>query len=103
MGDVALVKPTPIPAPRRIWSDAEWDRLRRGPADANWLASVVGDRLLLSDAATANTIYGARLRRELAGWKIVSAEVESDPQIYQPGGAESETERLQSAIEHLLG
>ncbi len=103
MGDAGLTSPTSIPAPRRLWSDAEWDRLRRGAAQGGWVASVVGDRLVLSDSIAGKTIYGARFRRELAGWKIVSAEVESDPRIHQPGTAEEETQRLQSLLEALVG
>jgi hypothetical protein len=102
MGDAGLIAPTSIPAPRRMWSDGEWDQLRRGIVGADWVAAVVGDRLLLSQVATGKSIYGARFRRELAGWKIVSADVEGDPSAYQPGSAERESERLQSVIERLL-
>jgi hypothetical protein len=102
MGDAGLIAPTSIPPPRRMWSDRDWDQLRRGTAAGDWVASVVGDRLFLSQAASGKSIYAARLRRELAGWKIVSAEVESDPHTYGPGNAENESARLQTLIERLL-
>jgi hypothetical protein len=90
MADAALVAPISIPPPRRMWSDAEWDTLRRG------------DRLVLSRGATGKNIYAVRFRRDLAGWRIISAEVESDPATYSPGDAQNESERLQSLIERLL-
>ena len=96
----SLIAPVTIRPPRRTWSDAEWDRLRGGPARDDWVALLVGDRLLLSRSGT--NIYGARFRRELAGWKIVSAEVESDPAFYLPASAERESEQLQSVIEGIL-
>ena len=100
---MSLTNPTSIPAPRRMWSDAEWERLRKATAGEDWVATVVGDQLVLAEADTGESIYAARFRRELAGWKIISAEVESDPQTYEPGSAENESERLQSIIERLLG
>ena len=97
----SLIAPTTIRPPRRTWSDAEWDRLRGGPARDDWVALLVGDRLLLSRSGT--NIYGARFRRELAGWNIVSAVVESDPKTNRPETPERESERLQFLIERLLG
>ncbi len=103
MAAAGLSRPVSIPAPRRTWSDNEWDRLRRGASGGGWAASVLGDRLSIADTTVGNPIYSARLRRELSGWKIVSAEVESDPLTYRPGNAEQESARLQGVIEHLLG
>ncbi len=103
MGDAGgLVQPTPIPAPRRLWSDAEWDRLRRGASGGGWTASLVGDQLNLSQSPPGRNIYRGRFRRELAGWKITSAEVEGDPVTYRPGSPQQESERFQSLIEQLL-
>ncbi len=102
MGDEGFRTASSVPAPRRLWSDAEWDRLRKGPGSTEWDASVAGDRLVLSDGETGRNIYAARFRRELAGWKIISAEVESDPDVYVPSSADRESERLQSVIEGLL-
>ncbi|MGH9279453.1 MAG: hypothetical protein ACRD12_15285 [Acidimicrobiales bacterium] len=103
MGDAGLTAPTSIPAPRRLWSDAEWERLRKGASSGDWSASVAGDRLSLAEAGTDEVLYEARFRRELAGWKIISAEVESDPGSYVPGSEEKESERLQSILERLVG
>jgi hypothetical protein len=63
---------------------------------------VLGDRVELSDVVTGKTIYGMHFRRELVGWKIVSAEVESDPRTHQPGRPEEESERLQLVLERLI-
>ncbi|MDQ4096963.1 MAG: hypothetical protein M3144_03715 [Actinomycetota bacterium] len=96
-----LIAPTTIPPPRRTWSDAEWERLRKGPVRDDWVGVLVGDRLELSRSGRA--IYGARFRRELTGWKIVAAEVEGDPTRNRPERPERESERLQFLIERLLG
>jgi hypothetical protein len=97
------IRPTPISPPRRLWSDAEWDRLRRGAAGDGWTASLVGDHLTVAQDTTGKVVYAARFRRELAGWKVVAAEVESDPATHHPGRPEEESARLQSILERLVG
>ncbi|MCA1691204.1 MAG: hypothetical protein ABR540_07295 [Acidimicrobiales bacterium] len=98
--------PTNVPNPRRTWSDAEWDRIRRGHVpqspDDPWFAFVEGDRLSIHRRDTGAGIYSVRFRRELSGWRIVSAEVESDPQIHLSGNAAEESRALQTLIESLL-
>ncbi|MDQ3980974.1 MAG: hypothetical protein M3314_15745 [Actinomycetota bacterium] len=103
MPDSELIQPTPITAPRRVWTDAEWDAIRRSPAAGDWEASLVGDTLTLAQRATGTSVYRARFRRELVGWKIVSAEVESHPQRYRAGPLEQESQRLALIIERFVG
>ena len=98
-----LVQPNPISPPRRVWSDAEWDALRRGTAAGDWQATVVGDLLTLAQRSTGTSVYRARFRRELIGWKIVSAEVESHPQSYSAGPPDQESQRLALIIERFVG
>jgi thiazole synthase ThiGH ThiG subunit len=76
--------------------------LRRGASAGQWVAVVVGDRVELSNATTGKAIYGMRFRRELTGWKIVSAEVEADPRTHQPDRPEQESDRLQLLLERLV-
>lgn len=102
MGDAGLNQPVSIPAPRRTWTDDEWHRLRGGRYDGEWDASVVGDRLLLAEGESGQCIYAARFRRELSGWRVMAAEVESDPSVYEPGDPAKESEALQAAIERLV-
>ena len=64
---------------------------------------MLGDRLSVTDSSSGRGIYSARFRRELSGWRIVSAEVENDPANYRPGLPEQESARLQGVIELLLG
>ena len=98
-----LIQPSPISAPRRVWSDSEWDAIRRGTSAGDWKASVVGDRVTLGQRSTGRSVYRARFRRELIGWKIVSAEVESHPQSYSAGPPEQESQRLALIIERFVG
>jgi hypothetical protein len=102
MPDSELIQPTPITAPRRVWTDAEWDAIRRRPAAGDWEASLVGDLLTLALRSTGRSIYRARFRRELIGWKIVSAEVEGHPQSYSAGPPEQESQRLALIIERFV-
>ena len=100
---VDLVQPIPISAPRRVWSDAEWDAIRRSTTAGDWQAAVLGDLLTLSQRSTGTSVYLARFRRELVGWKIYSAEVESDPRRYSPGPPEQESQRMALIIERFVG
>ena len=103
MGDGGdLVQPTSIPAPRRIWSDAEWDKIRRSAPTGDWEAEVVGDLLYLSQRSTGRTVFRARFRRELIGWKTVLAEVEGDPESYDSGSPQQESQRLELLIERFV-
>lgn len=102
MPDSDLIQPNPITAPRRVWSDAEWDAIRRATTAGDWEASVVGDLLTLGQRSTGRTVYRARFRRELVGWKIVSAEVESHPQSYRAGPPDQESQRLALIIERFV-
>lgn len=101
-----LSRPTPIPNPRRAWSDDDWARIRRGhvptSGDPNWFAFVEGDRLSLHDSATGAGVYQVRFRRELSGWRIVATEVESDPSVHQRASDAEESAAVQSLIERLL-
>lgn len=98
--------PVTVPNPRRTWTDAEWERIRRGHvpqhADDPWFAFVEGDRLSIHRSTTGAGIYSVRFRRELSGWRIVSAEVESDPQVHLPGNDDEESRALQTLIESLF-
>lgn len=94
-----LVQPTPIPAPRRVWSDAEWDKIRRSSASGDWEATLLGDLLTVAQRSTGRTVYRVRFRRELAGWKIVTAEVEGDAGSYSAGPPDQESQRLVLLVE----
>jgi hypothetical protein len=98
-----LVQPTPIPAPKRVYSDAEWDTIRRATAAGDWQASILGDLLTLAQRGTGRAVYRARFRRQLIGWKIISAEVETDPRHYRPGPPQQESERLALVVERFVG
>lgn len=97
-----LNEPMTIPAPRRTFTDDEWHRLRGGSGGGDWDAEVVGDRLLLAEADTGMCIYSARFRRELSGWRIMAAEVESDPSVYEPDAPAKESEQLLAIVEGLV-
>lgn len=101
MADEGLISPSSIPPPRRTWTDAEWERLRRGQAGGGWAPSVLGARVVFS-RDPGQPIYSALFNRQLTGWKVVSAEVESQPGVYQPGSPEQESGRLQSVIEGIV-
>ena len=101
-----LSQPVTIPSPRRTWTDAEWDKIRRAVVASHmqdqWMASAGGDRVTLHHASTGAAIYSARFRRELSGWRVSSAEVEGDADKYKRGTDEQESRALQIYLETLL-
>lgn len=101
MADEGLISPSSIPPPRRTWTDAEWERLRRGQASGGWVPSALGARVVFSPAG-GKPVYAALFNRQLTGWKVVSAEVETEPGVHQPGSPEQESGRLQAVIEGIV-
>ncbi|MEV8593538.1 hypothetical protein [Streptomyces sp. NPDC052012] len=77
---------TPRPVvqlPDRVWSDEEWDRIRRGyrarGMDEKWNVFVEGDVLLMHRSWTGRGIYEVSFVPVAGrGWRIASAVVEAD-------------------------
>ncbi|MFD5432905.1 ADP-ribosylglycohydrolase family protein [Kitasatospora sp. NPDC127067] len=75
--------PRPHPVPDLLWSDADWERIRRGlrarEVDERW-ASVVSEGVLhLHRSVGGAEVYRVRVARVRGGWRPVEALVEAHP------------------------
>lgn len=82
-----------VELPRRVWSDEEWERTRRGlmsgSMDEKWDVFAEGDVLFIHRSWTGYGIFEATFApAEGGGWRIAGAVVERDPERY--GGKNDE-------------
>ncbi|MDI3387615.1 hypothetical protein QIS99_15600 [Streptomyces sp. B-S-A8] len=85
-----IIEPRPLsPLPGRVWTEAEWERIRRGrhawSMDERWNAFAEGNTLFLHRSWTGRGIYEATFGpAPEGGLRIVAAVVEGDRQHYKP-------------------
>ncbi|GAA3499217.1 hypothetical protein GCM10019016_063210 [Streptomyces prasinosporus] len=81
--------PQPMPrVPRRVWSDQDWERIRRGyrarGMDEKWNVFTEGEVVFLHRSWTGRGIYAATFAPvDDGGRRIVRAVVERDPKRYR--------------------
>ncbi|MFG2751575.1 hypothetical protein [Streptomyces xanthophaeus] len=86
--------PKPVPLlPDRVWTDEDWDRIRRGHAardmDQKWNVFVEGDVVFMHRSWTGLGVYAASFAPVAdGGRRISSAVVESDGERYRSMGDE---------------
>lgn len=99
-------EPVPIPAPDRIWSDDEMDRIRLGllaeSMDDKWFAYMEDNQLYLHRSWTGHGIYEATFTKTDGGHRISSAYVTDDYERYRRSSVETESARLERLISSLL-
>ncbi|WP_367819474.1 hypothetical protein [Streptomyces sp. LMG1-1-1.1] len=93
--------------PRRIWSGAEWERIRsagsRGGGGSKWAADCRDDTLSLHRSGTGYGIYEAVFRpTEAVGWRISRAVVEGHAPRYASPSAEYDCLVLELVISAVL-
>ncbi|MFJ1843624.1 MULTISPECIES: hypothetical protein [unclassified Streptomyces] len=74
--------------PRRIWSDDDWERIRRGYSsrdmDEKWDVFTEGDVVFLHRSWTGNGVFAATFAPvDDGGWRIAGAVVERDRERYR--------------------
>ncbi|TMR25645.1 hypothetical protein ETD86_00520 [Nonomuraea turkmeniaca] len=76
-----LREPRALPPPDRVWSEREWQIIRRGhvPADMDdkWVAFVEHDRLYLHRSWTGDQLFQADFQPCDQGWQVIRAAAES--------------------------
>jgi hypothetical protein len=76
-----MERPRSLPAPDRLWSDSEWERIRFGlyaqTMEDKWNALVEGNRLFLHRSWTGRCIYEAEFTPCEGGWRITEAWLDS--------------------------
>lgn len=103
-----LVTPRVMPAlPPRIWSDAEWQRVRagcsRGRSGGKWTARCRGDVLRLYRSETGYGIYEATFVSTAdGGRRIARAVVEGHAQRYRSPSAEYDALVLELVVSAVL-
>ncbi|MGW7029548.1 hypothetical protein ACWGFX_20550 [Streptomyces xanthophaeus] len=89
-----ITAPKPVPLlPDRVWTDEDWDRIRRGHAardmDQKWSVFVEGDVVFMHRSWTGLGVYAASFAPVAdGGRRISSAVVESDGERYRSMGDE---------------
>ncbi|MFF2120386.1 ADP-ribosylglycohydrolase family protein [Kitasatospora sp. NPDC058184] len=75
--------PRPHPVPDLLWSDADWERIRRGlrarDVDERWVSVVSEGVLHLHRSVGGAEVYRVRVARVRGGWRPVEALVEAHP------------------------
>ncbi|MFC1419116.1 hypothetical protein [Streptacidiphilus cavernicola] len=83
-----IAAPLPLTAlPERVWTDAEWERIRQGHRSAaaadKWDVFVEGTRLYAQRSWAGRGVYEAEFGRAPGGgWRITEAVVESDQEAH---------------------
>jgi hypothetical protein len=97
-----LSKPHAIPLPKRIWSELQMGRIRRGyeaqVMEEKWHAFMEGDQLFIARSWTGILCYIATFAPGPKGWRIEGAEAESDLDRYYPGSDALASVEMESVV-----
>lgn len=74
--------------PRRVWSDEDWERIRRGYSargmDEKWHVFTEAETVFVHRSWTGRGIFAATFAPvDGGGWRVAHAEVERDPTRYR--------------------
>ncbi|MFS8198129.1 ADP-ribosylglycohydrolase family protein [Streptomyces sp. CWNU-52B] len=101
LGDAAtpLRRPERIPVPELVLTPGQWQRVRHGvrsqSMDEKWDAYLADNQVTLHRSWTGRGIFRVAMVEDRDGWQPVAAWVESDPELYRRGGAETESAFLE--------
>jgi hypothetical protein len=103
----AIVVPlTMSELPTRIWSDAEWARIRLGheaqDMDEKWNVFVEGRTLFAIRSWTGHGVFEASFVRVDGGWRIGAAVVESDASRFRRTNARCDRLVLEMVISAIV-
>ena len=97
-----LSKPHAIRPPKRIWTEPQMARIRKGyeaqVMEEKWHAFMEGDRIFVARSWTGLLCYKADFALSPKGWRMFSAEAESNLDRYYPGTDALATVELESVI-----
>ncbi|MGW7066839.1 hypothetical protein ACWGII_15370 [Streptomyces sp. NPDC054855] len=100
---------TPRPVsqlPERVWTDEEWDQIRRGyrarDMDEKWNVFAEDNSLFLHRSWTGLGVYEAHFSPTTGGRRITSAAVEADPERYRSKGDEYDCLMLELIISAIV-
>jgi len=72
-----IADPRELPAPQRLWTDSEWERIKLGlqekDMDDKWVALVEGDQLSIHRAGGGQCVYDAVFTPCEGGYRITTA------------------------------
>ncbi|MFF3013772.1 hypothetical protein [Streptomyces sp. NPDC057939] len=93
--------------PGRVWTDEQWDRIRRGYAaqdmDQKWNAFVEGDVLFMHRSWTGRGVYEASFAPVTGGGRrIASAVVEGDVERYRRKGDEYDSLMMELVVSAII-
>ncbi|MFD8007815.1 hypothetical protein [Streptomyces mirabilis] len=93
--------------PDRVWTDEDWDRIRRGyrarDMDEKWNVFVEADVVFMHRSWTGHGVYEASFAPVADGeWRINSAVVEADGERYRSMGAEYDRLMMELVISAIV-
>lgn len=75
-----IADPCELPAPQRLWTGSEWERIKLGlqekDMDDKWVALVEGDKLSIYRAGAGQCVYDAVFTPCEGGYRITTARTE---------------------------
>jgi ADP-ribosylglycohydrolase len=102
-----IARPMPIPPPARVWTAAEWQRIRSGwrphDMDDRWQAHLDGEVVHIQRSWTGFGVYAARFAEHDTGWSITEALTESDPDRYRLADPAAESAQLERVVDLIAG
>jgi hypothetical protein len=102
----SLTHPRHLPAPARLWSDREWQLIRRGHRSASehdrWNAVVEAGRLHFHRRGTGAGIYEAQFTPVGDQWAITELVMCGDPEVHQVDSPQVHALHVEALIDSLL-
>jgi len=102
-----ITQPQQIPAPQRVFSDEQWQRIQAGytaqDMDEKWDLRVSDEWLYTHRSWTGYGIHAVRFTRDAHGWRISELHVERNQDLYR-GDDAYDIQLFEMIIDgHLLG
>jgi hypothetical protein len=101
-----LSKPSPIPPPKRVWSEVQMTRIRLGykaqAMEEKWHGFTEGDHMTLLRSWTGFSVYEADFVPHGSGWQLANSVVESDLDFYYRGTDAFETVSIERIVVGML-
>ena len=101
-----LTHPRHLPVPARLWTDAEWDLIRRGHRSRSehdrWNVVVEHGRLYLYRRGSGVGIYEARFTPVGDAWAITELVMNGDEEVHRLDSVEVHALHAEALVDSLL-
>ena len=101
-----LTHPRHLPAPARLWTDSEWEIIRRGHRSASehdrWNVVTERGRVHFHRRGTGVGIYEAQFTPVGSSWVITELVMCGDPEVHQVDSPEVHALHVEALVDSLL-